>query len=1123
VSAGTGVEFASNRELLAWGGLAVSVELATIWLVDLVGSTRLASSVGPVRADELRDEYFALLREAIGASDGKEFKNTGDGLFVAFASASAAVSCAVLTQQLFERRYRGAEQQLHVRIGLGTGEATVTDGDYFGMPSIEAARLCEQASVDGILVSLTTKLLAGRVDGARFESAGVLELKGIPEPMEAFTIGWEALDPERSGSEVGRWPLPEALRTEPRVAYVGRVTERRLLDHARNEARSGTRQVVLLSGEPGIGKTRLASYAALGANSDRFAVCWGACSEDLSAPYEPWIDVCSQLVEHADGDALAQYVERFGGEISRLASNLARRLPDAPMPQSSDPETERFLLFKAVPELLRMVAASAPLCVVLDDFHWADGQSVALLKHVAKSVEQGALQVLVTYRDSDLTKDHPLTGALADLRPIEGVQRIALTGLGADEVAELLASAAGHDLDADGLALAGELAGETGGNPFFVGEILRNLTESGAIAFDEATGRWSVDRSALSSLPESVRDVIERRIDRLDGARDVLTIAAVIGRSFDVALLVELVEMSEARLLDLLEAAVGASLLRESTDQVGRFTFEHALINHTMYQGLGNTRRARLHRQIAETLEQQLAGEPGARVGELAQHWAKATTAVDLDKAVTYTKLAGERALAELAPDEALQWFGRALELLGDRDDPATRCDLLIGLGEAQRLTGEVAHRQTLLDASRIASELADGERSARAALANSRGQTSAYGRVDEARVAGIERALELDDDPDRRARLLSLQAMELLYEHDHGHRRDLAEQALALAREIGTPRTTARVLCGWFRAFQAPDGLERRLAHRAELVAAVQAAGDPALEFWAASAERVTMVESGELERAEHVGERMVAISEGLGEPTMRWQVALSVRASMALLRGDLANAERWAEQTLQAAVDAGEPDGAMLYGAQVSFLRILQGRAGEVVAPIEQSANANPLIPAFKAAVAWALCWLGRADEAAAIVAEAARDGFEHVPWEQTRTAALAMYADAAAQAGVNDAAEILYELIEPWADQVIWNGVIACGHTRTYLGLLAAALGRDEQADEHFARAIDIQERDGMLVWAARAHLGWAEALAARGERERGYEHAASALELSRTHGYGFLEPRAAAILQARSPVG
>jgi predicted ATPase len=155
-------------------------------------------------------------------------------------------------------------------------------------------------------------------------------------------------------------------------------------------------------------------------------------------------------------------------------------VPDAPAPQSTDPETERFLLFQAVAELLLAVARAQPLCVVLDDFHWADGQSVALLKHVARAVPQGALMMIVTYRDSDLTKDHPLTGVLADLRRSDGIERIGLSGLGPDEVAELVAAAAGHTLDADGLALAGGLATETGGNPFFVGEILRNLIESGA-------------------------------------------------------------------------------------------------------------------------------------------------------------------------------------------------------------------------------------------------------------------------------------------------------------------------------------------------------------------------------------------------------------------------------------------------------------------------------------------------------------------------------------------------------------------------------------------------------------------------------------------------------------------
>ena len=250
---GVGTVRIAGPGTLTGARMAETVELATIWLVDLVGSTRLATAVGAVRADSLRDEYFALLRDAINASGGSEFKNTGDGLFVSFSSASAAVSCAVLTQQLFERRYRSAEHALHVRIGLGTGESTVRDGDYFGMPSIEAARLCDQAPADGILASQATKMLAGRVEGARFESVGAMELKGIPEPMEAFAVVWEPLVDE-SGVQVGAWPVPPALRSAPRAPYVGRADERALVERSRAQARAGDRQVVLLSGEPGSGR-----------------------------------------------------------------------------------------------------------------------------------------------------------------------------------------------------------------------------------------------------------------------------------------------------------------------------------------------------------------------------------------------------------------------------------------------------------------------------------------------------------------------------------------------------------------------------------------------------------------------------------------------------------------------------------------------------------------------------------------------------------------------------------------------------------------------------------------------------------------------------------------------------
>ncbi|HXC46187.1 MAG TPA: AAA family ATPase, partial [Solirubrobacteraceae bacterium] len=235
-------------------------------------------------------------------------------------------------QQLFERRYRIAEQGLHVRIGLGAGESTVTEGDYFGMPSIEAARLCAQAPADGILISALVKALAGRCEGVELESAGMLELKGFPEPVEAFSASWAPLGEEASGA--GGWPLPALLRSVPPVSYVGRVEERAGIEEALVLVRGGARQVVLLSGEPGIGKTRLASFAAHRAHAEGFAVCWGSCSEELAVPYEPWIEVCSQIVEHAPQELIAHHVKRHGGELSRIARNLPERIGDLPRPQT---------------------------------------------------------------------------------------------------------------------------------------------------------------------------------------------------------------------------------------------------------------------------------------------------------------------------------------------------------------------------------------------------------------------------------------------------------------------------------------------------------------------------------------------------------------------------------------------------------------------------------------------------------------------------------------------------------------------------------------------------------------------------------------------------------------------
>lgn len=662
-----------------------TVELASILITDLVGSTGLESRVGPARADELRREHFDVLGGAIKASEGQEVKNTGDGLMVAFASPSGAVECGVRMQQLMERRNRSTDEQLHLRIGIAAGEATIEGGDYFGMPSIEAARLCDKAASDGILVSAAAKMLVGRQEELSFESVGMLELKGIPEPFEAFAVGWEPLGSEEV---VGGSVLPAVLRSVPQMAYVGRAGEHRWLGGMSREVRDGRRRIVFLSGEPGIGKTRLAAHTALDNHNAGFTVCWGAAAEDLGAPYGPWIQALSHYVEHAPDEVLVAHVERHGGEITRLLrDSLPKRVAEVPAPQQADPETGRYLLFEAVAGLLQAGCDHGPMLLVLDDLHWADSQTLSLLKHVAAATSDSALLVLGIYRESDLDRGHPLVDALADLHRLDGVERRALGGLEVDEIAEVVAAVASIEMDAAGLELARDVAQETDGNPFFVAEILRHLTESGAIS-QGSGGQWEL-RTPIADLglPHSLREVVCRRVERLgDELEQILTVAAVVGLTFDVELLDLLVDGDEEELLDALEGALKASVLVESPQRAGRFRFAHPLIKHAVYDAIGATRRGRLHRRVAEALEQlcrtdsgerlvaefleDTVGSAGGSAAILAYHWREAG---DSERAVDYLTKAAERAELGGAQAETVALFNQALELIPEGDGDRRR------------------------------------------------------------------------------------------------------------------------------------------------------------------------------------------------------------------------------------------------------------------------------------------------------------------------------------------------------------------------------------------------------------------------------------------------------------------
>jgi len=1088
------------------------VVTTSVVFTDLVSSTELAARLGPVAAEEVRAIHFGLLRVAVAATGGSEVKNLGDGLMVVYPSLGGALDGAVAMQQSIEHHNRKAAEPLGVRIGLSSGDATEEDGDYFGEPVVEAARLCATANGGQIVTTETVRLLARRSDH-HFSALGAVALKGLPEPVEACEVWWAPAE------AVAQVPLPIRLASTPGTGVVGRTLERERLVATLKAAVAGEgHRVVLLSGEPGIGKTTLAGDVAQRAHGDGATVLYGRCDEDLGVPYQPFVEALGGWVSDAPEPALAALDGRHLSELSRLLPQVRHRIPELAEPPSTDADAERYLLFGAITAALAAMAATAPVVVVLDDLHWADKPTVLLLRHLAATLNRAEVLVVGTYRDSDLTATHPLTEGLAALRREPAVERIAVGGLDDNGVVALLEGLAGHEMADDGIELAHAVRRETGGNPFFTAEVLRHLVETAAIRQED--GRWvaAVDLSSIG-LPESVREVVGQRVRRLgDDVQQVLMLASVMGRDFDLDLLARVAELDEGAVLDSLEAAAATQIVSEVDGGSERFTFTHALFQHTLYEELSASRRSRTHRRVGELLEADCGDDPGDRIGELAHHWIAAAVTAEAGKAAGYAHRAGQRALGALAPDEAIRWFRQAAELLDAEPpcDPLERLDVLIGLGDAQRQAGDPGYRETLLDAAAEATRLGDPDRLVAAALANQRGTVSTVGAVDPERIAMLEAALVAagDGDSQTRARLLAALAAELPFSQDLPRARTLAADAESLARRLGDDATLVGVLNLTFLPLWVPDGFPRTVTAAQEALTLAGQVGDPVARFWAAVRSVYAMASSADRSGIDTALELATSLAQELGQPYLTWLATYS-RCPHVLLSGDAEEAERLASEALQIGSDSGQPDALMVFGASLIGIRWYQGRLDEILPLIAQAAADNPGLPAFQAAYAMMLCECGRADEARPLLEVAREADFHHAAYDFVWLTTTTVWADTAAWLGDISAAGLLYERLSPFEAQGVVTGSTFNGTVGVYLARLAAVLGRHDDALCLFERA-DAQLRTlRAAFWQARNQVEWARVLSTQGtetDLQRARELLAEATATAATYGCAGIERRA-----------
>ena len=1097
----------------------MSGESATILFTDVVGSTALSQGLSAEAADEARRGHFSVLRQAIAEIGGTEVKNLGDGLMVAFGSASTALGCAVAMQQGVERDNRGREYSVGLRVGLSSGEVTREDADYFGDPVVEAARLCAICETGQILAADVVRLMAGRRNRHECRPVGPRSLKGLPTPLETVEVVWEPL----AEDDIGIIPLPARLALRPAVGVVGRETElATILDATKRIAAEEGREVLLISGEAGLGKTTLVADAARIAFDGGAYVLFGHCEEDLATPYQLFAEAIGHYVTHAPEEQLAAHVEVHGSELVRLVPALVSRIRDLPPSKATDSDTERYLLFAAVVSLLATVSQHQPVVLVLDDLQWADEGSLLLLRHLAASEHAMRVLVLGVYRDSELSQSQPLFDTLAALHRQIDVSRLELAGLDDSGVLSFLEAAAGQTLDGAGVGLAHAVYRETDGNPFFVSEVLRHLSETGAI-YQDATGRWVTDGSVERlALPDSVRVVIGARVGRLgQDAGRVLSLAAVIGRDFDLDLLAGAAKATDDDVLDILEAATAASLVRELADAPGHYSFAHALIQHTLYEDLSLTRRVRAHRLVAEAMEDLYGDRPGARVGELARHWFSATRPIDLVKAMNYSRQAGDAALAALAPADALRYYAQALDLYPQATDPdpVLGIDLAIGLGTAQRQTGDPAFRDTLLGAARRAAEVGDTDRLVAAALANDRGTFSTVDTIDSEKVGTLEMALaRISTDRADRALLLASLCSELTIGSSLERRKALADEAIALAEHTGDDAIIVRVLNHVSIPLAVPPLLESLLTWSADALVRAERVGDPVLLCSAASGRRFAAACAGDIAEMDRCLEIKRPLVEQLDQPFLNWVHALQT-ATRALIAGDSGRAEQAATEALQIGTDGGEPDAFIVFGAQTIMVNLWRGTLGGLVPLIKQVIADNPGLPVFVAVLALAYAESDHEDDARILLEEFASGGFD-LPMDTTWLTGMIAYADAAIECGDPTFAGPILERLAPFADQWLYTDVATSGPVSRSLGGLATILGRYDEASGHFAHSAACSEQAHAMFFGAQTDLLWGKMLAARhfaGDLEKARDHLTKAKTVAVTHGYGNVERRASEALQ------
>ncbi|HET6952813.1 MAG TPA: AAA family ATPase [Acidimicrobiales bacterium] len=1061
-------------------------EVLTVLRVDIAGDDAVV--------DRVRDRVRALVEESGGTVAHGAFGP--DGLVATFHLAGEAAAAAL---RVAHDVAPGAP-----RLSLSTGEVEPGPGGPRGVARERVDALAGLADRTGdapVLMTASTTVMVSHAlpPGVEVVDRGVATL-GRHAGERVYELRVAA--PPTGDSDTGASNLAWAHRAAARDIVGRDEPGARLLD-AWARAREGRHPVVVVSGDPGIGKTSLAAELALRVHAAGGTVIYGRWDEEGLTPYQALREALGSYAAACPRALIRSDVAAHVDDLARLIPDLGARIGGVRPPLVDDPDAERLRLFDAVRDWIGAIARRRPVLAVLDDLQWADHSSLLLVRHLLDSPPAGPVLVVVTLRDGEVEGMGPLhtLGSFAGA----DVERVELAGLPPGDVAELVARALGRPADGPEVAAAEWLADETAGNPLFVHEILRGLDPGDP-------GRALL--AARDRLPPRVHDLVRWRLARLpEPVDEALGAASLIGEEFSLDVLSAIVGRTVLDLRHHLDGAVRAGVLRdvEATD---RAAFAHAVVRRALQDEVPPDRARMLHRRIAETLAAR-AGD-GVPAAEIARHYLLSADEVTAPLAVRWGRLAAGQARQETAFETAVWFLGRVVDVVdrfgadgrtpggapddtpgGARDDTpggardvtaaadALACELRLDLADAHDRAGEfVARDRRYLEAADLARALDRTDLLVRAALGYG-GRLPASPPSNPTARRLLTEALDRLPASDGRARALALARLAHVLHGDapHAERKHLADEAEAMARRLDAPVVLASVLCSRVLALDGPDDVDEHLDIGEEVMRIGRHIGDTDLVLQGARARIHPLFVVGAHDAARDLADTFIQLADTVRHPD-HLRLAAMWRTMWTVLEGRFDEAEAQADALRVRLQAAGHSQVPLIHLAQTMVIRWMRGTIGAVLPMFDAFRQHDPDALNLWALQAWAEAAAGHTARAEEVLAErrpadlaGADPGFQWLPTVVWTGLAATITAAPEWAAAVRDT-------LSPYSGRNCVMGYATyLGAVDQHLGMLDLVLGEAEPAVDHLAAALARHRLIDADPWIALSAAWLANALATR----------------------------------------